>query len=199
MKRGSRAIGATARQQACSERLRSRCEVAPQTPPSHLRPARYSRYATKCAALYQARYGSPLEPELPTFNAGVLLIDLQRWRRQNLTADSAWWMAQHAAAADGLWALGSQPPLHLALHKRWAALPASWNLDGLGRVGNLSPAQLRAAKLLHWTGKKKPWLPDGMYVAQWRRHVRRLCVAGGGGAWKRVAWPCKGVPRELCS
>ena len=60
--------------------------------------------------------------------------------------------------------LGSQPPLHLALHGRWSSLPPSWNLDGLGRVPNLKPAALDAAKLLHWTGRHKPWLPDGMYV-----------------------------------
>lgn len=150
---------------------------------------KYKRYAAKCAALYEARRGAPLQPEKPTFNAGVLLIDLARWRQQNLTAEAEWWMAQHAAAPDGLWALGSQPPLHLALHGRWAALPPSWNLDGLGRVGNLKPAALRAAKLLHWTGKHKPWLPGGMYVVQWRRHVGTLCAESGtGGEWRQVPW-----------
>lgn len=153
---------------------------------------KYKRYAAKCSALYEARNGAPLQPENPTFNAGVLLIDLTRWRQQNLTAEAEWWMARHAAAPDGLWALGSQPPLHLALHGRWAALPPSWNLDGLGRIGNLRPAALGAAKLLHWTGKHKPWLPDGMYVSLWRRHVRTLCAASGtGSGWHQVPWPRK--------
>jgi len=75
---------------------------------------RYQRYAAKCSALYRARTGTPLRAEQPTFNAGVLLVDLERWRAQNLTAEAAWWMRQHALAPEGLWALGSQvSPLHL--------------------------------------------------------------------------------------
>ena len=31
---------------------------------------------------------------------------------------------------------------------------------------SLKPAELDAAKLLHWTGRHKPWLPGGMYVEQ---------------------------------
>jgi hypothetical protein len=229
---------------------------------------KYKRYAAKCAALYRERRGAPLRTEQPTFNAGVLLIDLERWRAQNLTAEAAWWMRQHAASADGLWALGSQvggggwvgkyrvsksrkvarrgerrlgcfllvkltlltsslthsrthvltyythlvttsyslttsyllttsnlpgsqPPLHLALHGRWSALPPSWNLDGLGRVPSLKLAALDGAKLLHWTGRHKPWLPDGMYVERWRRFVPRLCAPSGAARseeWHRVPW-----------
>ncbi len=132
--------------------------------------------------------------------AQVLLIDLGRWRAQNLTEEAAWWMRQHAASADGLWALGSQPPLHLALHGRWAALPPSWNLDGLGRVGSLTPPALGAAKLLHWTGKRKPWLPDGLYVERWRRYVPWLCAPAAGrddAGWHRVPWPCR--PGTRCN
>ena len=57
---------------------------------------KYSRYAAKCAALYRARRGEPLQAEQPTFNAGVLLLDLQRWAAQNLTAEAEWWMAQRS-------------------------------------------------------------------------------------------------------
>ena len=133
---------------------------------------RYARYVKKCDAIYAARHnGEHLNASAATFNAGVALVDLVVWARLNLTAEAEWWMGQHAAAPAGLWALGSQPIMHLAVHGRWAALPEMWNVDGLGRVANLRPATLKSARVLHWTGRRKPWAVDGLYTAAFARHV----------------------------
>ena len=141
---------------------------------------RYSRYAKKCAALFAARHNGreTLNVSAQTFNAGVALIDLRRWRAANLTSEAAWWMDQHkkASGTTGLWALGSQPVMHLIMHGRWAPLPPSWNFDGLGRVPNLQKAAMESAKLLHWTGRKKPWLGDGLHQSAFTRHVGRAEV-----------------------
>ena len=135
---------------------------------------RYSRYASKCDALYAARNrGAHLATASPTFNAGVLLIDLREWRAANVTQEAEWWLEQHMRSPEGLWKLGSQPVLHLILHGRWAPLPERWNLDSLGRVANIAPSSLDAARLLHWTGRRKPWLADGLYTSYWREYVRR--------------------------
>jgi lipopolysaccharide biosynthesis glycosyltransferase len=133
---------------------------------------RYSRYAKTCSDLFATRHGRRLNGSLPTFNAGVLLVDLSRWRSLQLTQDAEWWLAQHRASPSGLWSLGSQPALHLVLYGRWATLPNGWNLDALGRLGHLHERQLSAAKLLHWTGRRKPWTAQGLYVDRWRRYVR---------------------------
>lgn len=69
---------------------------------------RYKRYAAKCGAIYEHRTGHRLSTESPTFNAGVLLVNLSSWREANLTAEAEWWLAQHKQSADGLWSLGSQ-------------------------------------------------------------------------------------------
>lgn len=125
---------------------------------------RYARYESKCGALFSRRYaGGQINRSAPTFNAGVFLVDLRLWSAQDLTAEAEWWMAQHSASPVGLWALGSQPILHLVLHGRWAALPPSWNLDGLGRVAHMPQQTLQEARILHWTGRHKPWLPDGLH------------------------------------
>ena len=159
--------------------------VAVAAVPRHETHFRYSRYAKKCADIYESRY--PTRPafneSMETFNAGVALIDLVEWARLNLTDEALWWMDRHARdTRGGLWHLGSQPILHLILHGRWHALPDHWNVDGLGRLANLAPAALRAAKLLHWTGKRKPWLPTGLHAALYRRFVpedrARLCCSG---------------------
>ena len=103
-------------------------------------------------------------------------MDLARWEALNLTAEATWWMEKHAESAEGLWALGSQPVMHLILYGRWAALPDSWNLDGLGRLTHISQSTLRDAKLLHWTGRRKPWLADGLYTGTFNRHVSKADV-----------------------
>ena len=80
-----------------------------------------------------------------------MLYDLREWEAAGLTAESEWWMRQHAAAASGLWNLGSQPILHLLLHGRWAALPGQWNRDGLGRVRR-RPLSIRRSARWTWFG-----------------------------------------------
>ena len=133
---------------------------------------RYARYVKKCDGVYASRYGGArLNASAPTFNAGVALVDLRAWAQLALTREAEWWMARHADAPDGLWALGSQPIMHLMLHGRWAPLPPRWNLDGLGRVPALRAEALARARLLHWTGRRKPWLRDGLYARLFARHV----------------------------
>ena len=138
---------------------------------------RYSRYAKRCDELYASRHGgNRLNTSAPTFNAGVALVDLRRWAALDLTAEAEWWLARHADSADGLWALGSQPVMHLILHGQWMPLSAV-HLDGLGRMPHIPPAALRDAQLLHWTGRRKPWRADGLYTAHFLRHVGKAEVS----------------------
>ena len=48
----------------------------------------------------------------------------------------------------------------------------------------MAPSAIAAAKLLHWTGKHKPWLADGMNAPPFARvvghaEVRRCDAAAG--------------------
>lgn len=155
---------------------------------------RYKRYAARAGETFAKRYRARqvrLDGTKPTFNAGVMLADLDAWRAATLTEDAVWWLEQHAASPDGLWHLGSQPPMHLILYGRWAPLPPRWNLPNLGRIANLRTQELDAANLLHWTGKRKPWLPDALYPERWRRYVPQACVAPANRSapWRRAPWP----------
>merc|ERR1740122_843918 len=67
-----------------------------------------------------------------------------------------------------LWRHGSQPPLLLLLHDRVEWLDETWNVDGLGHQKNHSAERLTGARILHWTGPLKPWLPGGAYPDLWR-------------------------------
>jgi hypothetical protein len=92
------------------------------------------------------------------------VFNLERWASLNLTAEAEHWI--RANNAEGLYALGSQPPLTLAVlgaqhgRGRCHALPAEWHLDCLGCIGKgrlKTAEQLAAAKLLHWNGPNKPF------------------------------------------
>jgi len=125
---------------------------------------RYSRYVSSCGRLFADRYnGTVMNATAETFNAGVMFFSLRTWDGLRLTDEAEWWMAKHNESPGGLWYLGSQPILHLILYGRWAKLPLSWNVDGLGWRARMAPELLSSAKLLHWSGRHKPWLPDGLY------------------------------------
>ena len=81
--------------------------------------------------------------------------------------------------------------MHLILYGRWAPLPPRWNLPNLGRIANLRTQELDSANLLHWTGKRKPWLPNALYPERWRRYVPQACVATANrtAPWRRAPWP----------
>ena len=87
-----------------------------------------------------------------------------RWAALNLTAEAEHWI--RANNEEKLYALGSQPPLTLAIHGadggrgRCQPLPSEWHLDCLGCLGAgriKTAEQLATAKLYHWNGPNKPF------------------------------------------
>ncbi|CAK8987748.1 Probable galacturonosyltransferase-like 10 (Galactinol synthase 8) (AtGolS8) (GolS-8) [Durusdinium trenchii] len=92
----------------------------------------------------------------PSFNAGVMVIDMKLWERLNVTNAVLKWARQNKDR--DLWRHGSQPPLLLLLYDRTEWIPDVWNVDGLGHGAPRSPELIRDAKILHWTGPLKPWL-----------------------------------------
>ena len=125
--------------------------------------------------------GAFADPSSPkTFNAGVVLADLEQWRALKL-GDKFIEMTR-AHARKKLWRLGSNPPLVLLAHGRFEALDQRWNCDGLGwkKPTDLEPVCLRdGAFVWHWSGPRKPWLADGLYPASWWPHVRDArCLLG---------------------
>jgi hypothetical protein len=108
------------------------------------------------------------------FNAGVMLLNLDVWRRASITVKVLALSSQLVASGfQGLPGMStpvdSQSVLNLLFQNassqatqsicrdiEW--LPAAWNVDGLGwKLSKLPMAKLCAARLLHWSGGKKPW------------------------------------------
>jgi len=111
--------------------------------------------------------------ESPSFNAGVMVINLQAWRSRQVTARIEEWVAENKK--NRIWRHGSQPAMLLVFHDEVHWLDWQWNVDGLGHRLNYPQEVLQDAKILHWTGPLKPWLDDGVNRLLWEPHTMRYC------------------------
>ena len=86
----------------------------------------------------------------PYFNAGLMVVDRQAWRRADPLA-----MLDRLIETDRLRRLyHDQDVLNLTFKNDWLILDSRWNyIDPTGSAQSLNP------HVLHYTGKRKPWLP----------------------------------------
>ncbi|MQM22593.1 hypothetical protein Taro_055648 [Colocasia esculenta] len=93
------------------------------------------------------------------FNTGVMVVDVERWRKGGYTRRVEYWMGVQKRKR--IYHLGSLPPFLLVLAGDIKAVDHRWNQHGLGgdnmegRCRKLHPGPI---SLLHWSGKGKPWL-----------------------------------------
>lgn len=53
-------------------------------------------------------------------------------------------------------------------------LPNEWNVLGLGEFLTIGAELLDSGAILHWTGARKPWKQNGLYVERWQAALRDL-------------------------
>ncbi|XP_057964752.1 probable galacturonosyltransferase-like 4 [Malania oleifera] len=93
------------------------------------------------------------------FNTGVMVMDVNKWRRGSYTEKVEEWMGVQKQKR--IYQLGSLPPFLLVLAGDITAVDHRWNQHGLGgdniegKCRSLHPGPI---SLLHWSGKGKPWL-----------------------------------------
>lgn len=93
------------------------------------------------------------------FNTGVMVVDVDLWRRGGYTRKVEEWMAVQKQKR--IYQLGSLPPILLVFAGNIKGVNHRWNQHGLGgdnvegRCRGLHPGPI---SLLHWSGKGKPWL-----------------------------------------
>lgn len=110
--------------------------------------------------------GIPAEAKY--FNAGVMVLDLQRWRRDDVAGRAL----EYLRAGGDRVLLWDQEGLNAALHGRWGELDPRWNQNAsvAGRRFFRRPRHMDAATyrlvvedpwVVHYCGNLKPWsLPD---------------------------------------
>lgn len=93
------------------------------------------------------------------FNTGVMVVDVEEWRRGKYTEKVEEWMDMQKR--ERIYHLGSLPPFLLVFAGKIRAVDHRWNQHGLGgdnfegKCRSLHPGPV---SLLHWSGKGKPWL-----------------------------------------
>jgi lipopolysaccharide biosynthesis glycosyltransferase len=115
--------------------------------------------------------GLGLSPSTPFFNAGMLLIPLDRWREEEIGAQALAVLRR----SQPRW--GDQDALNVALQGRWTELGREWNLQTPDVVGNglawaLWTDAVEAANadpaVVHYTERDKPWHADTAHPLAWR-------------------------------
>lgn len=104
-----------------------------------------------------------LDPKAPYFNSGVLLIDLDGWRREDITSDLIECLARNAQHVH-LW---DQYALNIVLANRWGNLDRRWNQGcHILRFPNWESSpydketfdqQRDDPYIVHFTTSQKPW------------------------------------------
>eukprot|EP00873_Tetraselmis_striata_P045268 jgi/Tetstr1/465532/TSEL_010201.t1 len=101
------------------------------------------------------------------YNTGVIVMDLRMMRQLSVGSRITLLYNSHRRAK--LWLQGNQQPAFvMAVANHTQVLDGRWNTCGLGyTTPHLSPVELAAARILHWTGSRKPWLKEGHFKEEW--------------------------------
>lgn len=99
----------------------------------------------------------------PSFNAGIVVFNLEAWRKENITGKAR--LVSKYNEEYKLWSsYGSQPALLVLLGgDRFEQLSGDLFVNSIGyrqmNTRNLNPQQVEQAMFLHWNGNRKPWNP----------------------------------------
>lgn len=136
--------------------------------------------ATGLSGTYKA-LGLP--HDTPYFNSGVMLINLERWRSEQIPARVFDFLRRYGHLAP----FADQDGLNAVIAGDWGRLHPRWNVQLLTLTAHghaaLSPAARRRAQaellarpgILHYTGPRKPWQLRyrGLAAGAFARHLGR--------------------------
>ena len=104
------------------------------------------------------------------FNAGILVIDLDKVREEKLFSKAAAFVAKH----DRDLPFNDQDALNWSIWMRWTLLDVSWNVMRHMVIHSLEkeiPLEQRlrgrAPSIVHYTGPEKPWIKGAYHPWAW--------------------------------
>ncbi|MEV4948929.1 glycosyltransferase family 8 protein [Streptomyces sp. NPDC053755] len=107
------------------------------------------------------------------FNAGVMVIDLDRWRKLRIRERALSYARTHPAMR-----FADQEALNAVAAGRWAEFPRAWNCPAEDEI--FEEGQGARPRIIHFLGPGKPWLGAS--------HATR-CQAVYGTYLRRTGWP----------
>jgi len=127
-----------------------------------------------------------LEPDTPYLNSGVLMMNLDWWRRHDVTRRLLECLLENAGQIEA----PDQYALNVVLHGAWAPMDPGWNaLAVLHRRGSWRETHYDEATfrrlldvpyILHWAGVQKPWNGLGAVPREELFHRTRAKTAWAG-------------------
>ena len=99
-----------------------------------------------------------------SFNAGVYVVHLSRWREQKISDQIRDLALRNRKYR--YYEMGSQPPLVLTVGENFEHLPLSWNVK-MKTIDEREDMSLEDACVLHWSGPSKPWDGNGQHLEEW--------------------------------
>ncbi len=127
-----------------------------------------------------------LEPDTPYLNSGVLMMNLDWWRRHEVTRRLLECLRENAGHIEA----PDQYALNVVLRGAWAPMDPGWNaLAVLHRRGSWRETHydeatfrrlLEAPYILHWAGVQKPWNGLGAVPREEFFHRTRAGTAWAG-------------------
>lgn len=99
-----------------------------------------------------------LESSTPYFNAGMMVIDLARWRASRVAEEALEYLRKY----HDLVFFWDQEALNAVLARRWKQADERWNwsanLDRLARSRSRLANDGQESRIVHFTGNIKPWI-----------------------------------------
>ena len=108
-------------------------------------------------------------------NSGVLLLNLDYWRRHEVASQCISWLANNREQA----LMVDQDAINVVLDGQFVFLPQMWNLNSADELGAAS-LQANPQRVLHFAGPYKPWhLHYDFRLAEIYRGYREATPWGG--------------------
>ena len=154
---------------------------------THIKPGHFGAFAQNCVGpstrlatpprihnylnlAHSALASLKLDPKACPIATGVFVANLTLWRRYDVTRRVLQWLEVHRREK----IVGTHPladPLEAAmlivLYGRVSLLDPAWHVQHLSRY---SKQFIEKAKLLHWSGRLKPWSHRVPHADVWHRY-----------------------------
>ena len=106
-----------------------------------------------------------------TFNAGIYMTDLFRWKSKNIIQKIKDIMTKNKKSKEKLYRFATQPILNIIFYNEYEVFDNSWNRTDLGANNRMNyESYFKNYNVLHWSGLSKPWNNDGYYKWHWTRY-----------------------------
>ncbi|QNU27141.1 glycosyltransferase [Geobacillus sp. 46C-IIa] len=116
----------------------------------------------------QSRNADLFMPETAKyFNAGVLLINLKKWREHGVKEKVIEFIRTHPDRIKYC----DQDALNAVLYKQWLPLDPKWNFQTYHLY---DPVAVRKPAIIHYTGENKPWNADHPLKKDYRKYRKGI-------------------------